>query len=54
MGFGIRTMKLSQRKRYFPLPDYNKSEANKVVLEIYGQGIDETTPAFFWNIRTCP
>jgi ATP-dependent DNA helicase RecG len=29
-----------QRKRYFPLPDYSKSEAEKVVLEIYGQVID--------------
>ncbi|WLH23587.1 putative DNA binding domain-containing protein [Pseudomonas sp. FP215] len=41
MGFGIRTMTLSQRKRYFPLPDYSKSNANKVVLEIYGHVIDE-------------
>ncbi|WP_137888384.1 ATP-binding protein [Pseudomonas sp. 2FE] len=41
MGFGIRTMTLSQRKRYFPLPDYSKSDANKVVLEIYGHVIDE-------------
>lgn len=41
MGYGIRAMTLSQRKRYFPLPDYSKSETNKVVLEIYGHVIDE-------------
>ncbi|MBK5415020.1 RNA-binding domain-containing protein [Pseudomonas sp. TH31] len=41
MGFGIRTMTLSQRSRYFPLPDYTKSESKKVVLEIYGHVIDE-------------
>jgi ATP-dependent DNA helicase RecG len=41
MGFGIRTMTLSQRNRFFPLPDYSKSEPNKVVLQIYGHVIDE-------------
>ena len=41
VGLGIRTMILLQRNRYFPLPDYSKSEANKVVLEIYGHVIDE-------------
>lgn len=37
MGYGIHTMFVEQRKRYFPLPDYSKSEADKVVVEIYGQ-----------------
>ena len=41
MGFGISTMTQSQRKRYFPLPDYSKSGPDKVVLEIYGHVIDE-------------
>jgi ATP-dependent DNA helicase RecG len=41
MGFGISTMTQSQRKRYFPLPDYSKSTLDKVVLEIYGHVIDE-------------
>lgn len=41
MGFGISTMTLSQRKRYFPLPDYSKSGPDKVVLDIYGHVIDE-------------
>ena len=41
VGLGIRAMFLSQRSRYFPLPDYIKSTGDKVVLEIYGHMIDE-------------
>ena len=41
VGLGIRAMFVSQRNRYFPLPDYAKSTAEKVVLEIYGHMIDE-------------
>ncbi len=40
VGYGIHTMFLEQKKRYFPLPDYSKSEPDKVILEIYGQEID--------------
>lgn len=40
VGYGIHTMFLEQRKRYFPLPDYTKSGSDKVILEIYGQEID--------------
>ena len=41
LGYGIHTMYLSQRSRYFPLPDYLLSEPQKVVLQIYGHSIDE-------------
>lgn len=41
VGHGIHTMIITQRQRYFPLPDYSKSEAGKVVLEIFGHVIDE-------------
>jgi ATP-dependent DNA helicase RecG len=41
LGFGIHKMYQSQCKRFFPLPDYTKSSLNEVVLEIYGQTIDE-------------
>ncbi|HBM15387.1 MAG TPA: transcriptional regulator [Lentisphaeria bacterium] len=41
VGYGIHTMFLEQRKRFFPLPDYSKSQNNRVVLEIYGHCIDE-------------
>jgi len=41
MGYGIHTMYLSQKKRFFPLPDYLLTETQKVVLQIYGHSIDE-------------
>nr|WP_315214117.1 RNA-binding domain-containing protein [uncultured Flavobacterium sp.] len=41
LGYGIYKMYRSQRKRYFPLPDYTKSTRDNVVLEIYGHTIDE-------------
>lgn len=40
-GFGIREMFQQQRKRFLPLPDYEKSSSSQVVLTIYGQEIDE-------------
>lgn len=41
MGYGIHTMAIEQKNRYFPLPDYSKSTFNNVVLEIFGHTIDE-------------
>lgn len=41
VGHGIHSMLLSQRQRYFPLPDYAKSTPDQVVLEIFGYLIDE-------------
>jgi ATP-dependent DNA helicase RecG len=41
LGYGISKMYNSQRKRYFPLPDYSKSTRDNVILEIYGHVIDE-------------
>jgi len=40
MGYGIHTMTLEQKNRYFPLPDYSKSNSEKVILEIFGREID--------------
>lgn len=41
LGYGIHTIYLAQRQRFFPMPDYVLSERNKVVLQIYGHAIDE-------------
>ncbi|HPO56494.1 MAG TPA: putative DNA binding domain-containing protein [Ignavibacteriaceae bacterium] len=41
MGFGVHTMYIEQRKRFFPMPDYSRSTSEKVVLEIYGHAIDQ-------------
>lgn len=40
MGYGIHSMFLAQRKRFFPLPDYARSTDRQVVLEVYGHAID--------------
>lgn len=40
VGYGIHTMYLEQKKRYFPLPDYSKSESDKVILEITSLSLD--------------
>lgn len=41
LGYGIHTMVLAQRNRFFPLPDYILTEPQKVTLQIYGHSIDE-------------
>jgi ATP-dependent DNA helicase RecG len=41
LGYGIHSLCLSQRKRFFPMPDYDLSQQGKVILQIYGQAIDE-------------
>jgi len=40
-GGGIRKMFDIQRKRYFPMPDYDFSEHSTVKMKIYGRIIDE-------------
>jgi ATP-dependent DNA helicase RecG len=41
MGFGIHNLFVSQRERFFPLPDYTLSQSQEVALQMYGQEIDE-------------
>lgn len=41
MGMGIRRMFMEQRKRFFPLPEYELKDLNHVHLTIYGKLIDE-------------
>jgi len=41
LGYGIHSIYLAQRQRFFPMPDYLLSERNKVMLQIYGHAIDE-------------
>lgn len=40
MGYGIHRMNKGQARRYFPLPDYDLSEANAVHMTIYGGVVD--------------
>ncbi len=41
LGGGIKKMFLLQRNRYFPMPDYELNEPNKVKVRIIGKVIDE-------------
>ena len=40
-GFGIHKMFVSQKDRYLPMPDYDKSNSDTVVLTLPGNVIDE-------------
>ena len=40
-GFGIHKMFMSQKDRYLPMPDYDKSDNDTVVLTLPGTVIDE-------------
>lgn len=40
-GFGIHKMFVSQKDRYLPMPDYDKSDSDSVVLTLPGNVIDE-------------
>jgi ATP-dependent DNA helicase RecG len=41
VGHGIRKMFIEQKRRYFPLPEYDFSESDNVSLKIYGHIINE-------------
>lgn len=41
LGMGIKRMFVAQRKRYFPLPEYDFSRPDTVRMEIMGRLIDE-------------
>ena len=40
MGYGIRRMFFEQRKRFYPLPDFELSDPERVTVTIYGKVID--------------
>ena len=40
-GMGIRKKKKKLRERFFPMPDYDLSEENRVKVTIYGKILDE-------------
>ena len=41
IGSGIKKMFILQMQRYFPLPNYNLAEHNKVIVKIIGKILDE-------------
>ncbi len=40
MGYGIHRMTTRQAKRYLPLPDFDLSDPERVVLRLYGSVVD--------------
>jgi ATP-dependent DNA helicase RecG len=40
LGYGIHSLFVSQRNRYFPMPDYSLSNFNEVILQMYGHSFD--------------
>lgn len=41
IGSGIKRMFIKQKNRFFPLPDYDLSESNKVQVKVIGKILDE-------------
>lgn len=41
LGLGIRRMFLAQRRRFFPMPDYDFSQSDVVRMELMGRLLDE-------------
>ena len=54
LGYGIHTMVVVQRNRFFPLPDYILSEPQKIVLQIYGHSIDENYSKLLMERKDLP
>lgn len=54
MGYGIHRMFLEQRRRSFPLPDYDLSDPAKVHLTIHGRLIDENYTRLLMEARDLP
>lgn len=53
-GLGIHTIMSTQARRFFPLPDYSRSTTQEVVLDIFGQAIDENYTRMLLEHRDLP
>ncbi|MCK4793228.1 MAG: transcriptional regulator, partial [Desulfobacteraceae bacterium] len=54
MGYGIHHMFSEQRRRFFPMPDYDLSDPEKVRLTIHGRLIDENYTRMLTEARNLP
>ena len=54
MGYGIRRMYIVQRKRFYPLPDYELSNPDKVLVTIHGKVIDPNYTALLMEKKDLP
>ena len=52
IGSGIKRMFLTQKNRFFPMPDFDLSTPERVVVRIHGKILDEKIyPPFDWKNR---
>jgi ATP-dependent DNA helicase RecG len=51
MGYGIHRMFAEQRNRFYPLPDFSSSEAERVIVTIHGRVIDPNSTAMLMEHR---
>ena len=49
IGSGIKSMFQKQRKRYFPLPEYDLSKQSEVIVKIFGKIIDQNYSTLLLN-----
>ena len=49
MGYGILRMFLEQRRRFYPLPDFDLSHPDKVVVTVHGKVIDPNYTALLMD-----
>ncbi len=54
MGYGIRRMYQEQRKRFYPLPDFDLSDPGKVTVTIHGKVIDPNYTALLMEEKDLP
>jgi len=54
MGYGIRRMYLEQRKRFYPLPDFDLSDPDKVIVTIHGKVIEPNYTALLMQKHDLP
>lgn len=51
VGSGIKRVYDIQKKKYFPMPDYDLSNPNRVIITLYGKIIDENYSRLLFEKR---
>lgn len=54
MGYGIQRMFIQQRRRFYPLPDFDLSQPDRVMVTIHGKVIDPNYTALLMEHQDLP
>ncbi len=54
MGYGIHKMFVEQRKRFYPLPDFDLDDPDKVLVRVFGKIIDPSYTALLMEQHDLP